>query len=497
MAEKYIMALDQGTTSSRTVIFDVNGQPVVSAQKEFPASFPHDGWVEHDPYDIIGTQVETIGEAMFKGGVKPGELAAIGITNQRETTLVWDRHTGIPVYNAIVWQCRRTAEMCEELRQRGLEPYIRENTGLLPDAYFSGCKIKWILKNVKGAAERAANGELLFGTVDSFLIWHLSGKKVHATDFTNASRTMLFNIKSMQWDQYLLNELRIPESILPEVKSSCGQFGITDHPVFSGCKIPIAGVAGDQQAALFGQGCITPGALKNTYGTGCFLLMHTGNTPTISQHGLLTTLTADSTAEKPAYALEGSVFTGGSVIQWLRDGLKIINSSAETAVLATSVKDSGGVYLVPAFTGLGAPYWDMYARGAIFGLTRATTREHLVRAALESIACQSFDVMDSMQADSGIKISHLRVDGGACANDFLMQFQADIADCEVHRPGMIESTAFGAAALAGIAVGIWTDCTAACKNLSLDKIFVPGIDADKRNIILKKWHEAVKRTINQ
>jgi glycerol kinase len=497
MDQKYIMALDQGTTSSRTVIFDEKGRIVASAQKEFPQYFPQDGWVEQDPFDIIGTQFETIGEAMFKGGIQPQEIAAVGITNQRETTLVWDRHTGMPVYNAIVWQCRRTAEICEDLKKRGLEPYIRENTGLLPDAYFSGCKIKWILDNVPGVAERATNGDLLFGTVDTYLIWHLTGKEVHATDYTNASRTMLFNIKTLQWDQYLLDEIGIPNSMLPEVRPSSGFFGNIKHPIFAGNEIPITGVAGDQQAALFGHGCVIPGSLKNTYGTGCFLLMHTGNSPTISEHGLLTTLTADTAPNQPQYALEGSVFTAGSVIQWLRDGLKIIDSSAETDALARKVENSGGVYLVPAFTGLGAPYWDMYARGAIFGLTRAATREHIVRAALESIAFQSHDVMTAMQSDCRIKISHLRVDGGACANDFLMQFQADIADCEVRRPAMIESTAYGAAALAGISIGIWQDCADACENLKLDKTFFPNIDEDERFERLAKWHDAVNRTTKE
>lgn len=496
MEKRYIMALDQGTTSSRTVIFDHNGNVVTTAQKEFSQHFPKDGWVEHDPFDILGSQLETIGEAMLQSGITPQQLAAVGITNQRETTLVWDRHTGMPVCRAIVWQCRRTAEMCEELKARGLEPYIRENTGLLLDAYFSGCKLRWILENVPGVRTRAENGDLLFGTVDSFLIWKLTDGAVHATDYTNASRTMLFNIKTMEWDEYLLKELDIPSSMLPEVKPSSSIFGYIKSPLFIDSEVPIAGVAGDQQSALFGQGCAGPGSLKNTYGTGCFLLMHTGDKAKPSENGLLTTLTADSTSDKPQFALEGSVFTGGAVIQWLRDGLKIIGGSAETCAMAQSVPDSGGVYLVPAFNGLGAPYWDMYARGAMFGITRATTREHLVRAALESIAFQSCDVMSAMQSDSGIEISRLRVDGGASGNDFLMQFQADISSCEVERPASIETTAFGAASLAGIAVGFWKNSAEAAASFSIEKTFSPEINKAERDRRLKKWRQAVAKTIS-
>ena len=496
MEKRYIMALDQGTTSSRTVIFDHDGNVVTSAQKEFTQYFPHDGWVEHDPFDILGSQLETIGEAMMQTGITPQEIAAVGITNQRETTLVWDRHTGMPVCRAIVWQCRRTAKMCEELKARGLAAYIRENTGLLLDAYFSGTKLRWILENVPGVRQRAENGDLLFGTVDTFLIWKLTGGTVHATDYTNASRTMLFNIKTQEWDRHILEELKIPASMLPEVKPSSSIFGYIDSPLFVDAEVPIAGVAGDQQSALFGNGCVTPGALKNTYGTGCFLLMHTGDQFDLSKNGLLTTLTADSTTGSPRYALEGSVFIGGAVVQWLRDGLKIIGTPAETCAMAQSVQDSGGVYLVPAFNGLGAPYWNMYARGAMYGLTRGTTREHLVRAALESIAFQSNDVMGAMKSDSGIEISRLRVDGGASANDFLLQFQADISGCGIERPVSIETTAFGAASLAGIAVGYWQDAAEAAASFSIERTFSPVINEEERSERLKKWHQAVEKTIS-
>lgn len=455
MTKQYVLALDQGTTSSRAILFDREANIAAVAAREFRQVYPRAGWVEHDPLEIWESQHEVIGEVLFKNNISADEIAAIGITNQRETTVVWDRHTGMPVYNAIVWQCRRTAALCDELRTRGLEHYVRENTGLLLDAYFSGTKLKWILDNVEGAAGKAAAGDLLFGTVDTWLTWKLTGGKVHVTDYTNASRTMLFNIRTLQWDEKLLGELNIPASVLPQVVPSSGEVGRADCEYLSGANILIAGIAGDQQSALFGQGGISEGDMKNTYGTGCFLLMNTGSRLVCSQNGLISTLSAQTLPGKPAYALEGSVFIGGAVVQWLRDELGFIKDSGDIRKLAAEVSDSGGVYVVPAFAGLGAPYWDMYARGMIIGLTRGTGRAHIARAAVESIAWQSKDLIEAMKADSHRDITHLRVDGGAAVDELMLQFQADITGIEVERPACMETTALGAAYLAGLAVGFW------------------------------------------
>lgn len=492
--KKYVMALDQGTTSSRCIIFDKAGQVKSMAQKEFTQIYPNPGWVEHDPMEIWSTQFSVAAEAMAKLGIDAGEIAAIGITNQRETTIVWDRNTGQPVYNAIVWQCRRTADMIDELKKKGLEPYIRETTGLIPDAYFSGTKIKWILDNVPGARQEAEKGNLLFGTVDTWLIWNLTRRRTFVTDYTNASRTMIFDIKKLAWDERLLAELDIPSAMLPEVKPSSCIYGYTDKSLF-GEEIPISGAAGDQQAALFGQCCFNKGDVKNTYGTGCFLLMNTGTDAVMSRHGLLTTIAA-CPENKAVYALEGSVFVAGAAVQWLRDELRLIRTAAESEKYANEVQDTNGVYVIPAFTGLGAPYWDQYARGAIVGVTRGCNREHIIRATLESIAYQAYDVIKAMENDLGEQVSSLRVDGGASANNFLMQFQADILDTDVLRPECIETTALGAAYLAGLAVGFWKDKDEIRQNWTLSRTFTPSMDEERRSKLLAGWHKAVGRSFS-
>ncbi|MEF1162500.1 glycerol kinase GlpK, partial [Vibrio parahaemolyticus] len=478
--QKYIVALDQGTTSSRAVILDHNANIVSVAQREFTQIYPQAGWVEHDPMEIWATQSSTLVEALAKSGIRSDQLAAIGITNQRETTIVWNKETGKPVYNAIVWQCRRTADICEDLKSRGLEDYVRDNTGLVLDPYFSGTKVKWILDNVEGAREDAEAGKLLFGTVDTWLVWKMTQGRVHVTDYTNASRTMLFNINDLCWDQKLLDEMGIPASMMPEVKRSSEIYGKTNIGGKGGTRIPIAGIAGDQQAALYGQMCVEAGQAKNTYGTGCFLLMNTGQEKVTSKNGLLTTLACGPKGE-PAYALEGAVFMGGASIQWLRDELKILNGAEDSEYFATKVDTSNGVYVVPAFTGLGAPYWDAYARGTIVGLTRGVNSNHIIRATLEGIAYQTRDVLDAMQADSGIKLANLRVDGGAVANNFLMQFQSDVLNTEVHRPQVTEVTALGAAYLAGLAVGYWNSIDELQDKAVLDRTFEPHDDEEKRN----------------
>ncbi|KQB08511.1 glycerol kinase GlpK [Vibrio metoecus] len=489
--QKYIVALDQGTTSSRAVVLDHDANIVSVSQREFTQIYPEAGWVEHDPLEIYATQSSTLVEALGKAGIRSDQVAAIGITNQRETTVVWNKETGKPVYNAIVWQCRRTAAICEELKARGLERYIRENTGLVLDPYFSGTKIKWILDNVEGAREQAEAGELLFGTVDTWLVWKMTQGRVHVTDYTNASRTMLFNINTLQWDEKILAEFNIPLSMMPEVKKSSEVYGQTNIGGKGGTRIPIAGIAGDQQAALYGQMCVQAGQAKNTYGTGCFLLMNTGQEKVTSNNGLLTTLACGPRGE-PAYALEGAVFMGGASIQWLRDELKLISDARDSEYFATKVDTSNGVYVVPAFTGLGAPYWDAYARGTIVGLTRGVNSNHIIRATLESIAYQTRDVLDAMQADSGIKLSALRVDGGAVANNFLMQFQADVLDTEVHRPKVTEVTALGAAYLAGLAVGFWDGLEELQGKAEIDRSFAPHHDEEKRQRRYKGWKRAVK-----
>ena len=488
---KYIIALDQGTTSSRAVVFDEHANIVASHGIEFRQIYPKPGWVEHDPNDILRSQTDALKAAVEKAGIDIGDILAVGITNQRETTVLWDRTTGEPAANAIVWQCRRTAPIVEQLKAQGFESFIREKTGLVPDAYFSGTKLKWLFDNVEGARERAEKGQLAFGTVDSFLAWHLTGGKAHVTDMTNASRTMLFNIYERKWDAELLKLLGIPESILPEVVPSSKVIGYLDKSIL-GREIPIAALAGDQHAALFGQGCFDEGMCKNTYGTGCFVLMNTGNAPVPSPSGLVTTIgwALDGSV---TYALEGSVFVGGAVIQWLRDELKILTTAAESEEVALSVSDTAGVYLVPAFTGLGAPHWDMYARGSLFGLTRGANRAHIVRAALESIAYQSNDVITAMEKDSGIKMPMLRVDGGASANNFLMQFQSDITGVRVARPRIIESTALGAASLAGLAVGLWNMDELRMIQL-VEREFTPEMSAFEREKRLKGWYKAVERS---
>lgn len=489
--QKYIVALDQGTTSSRAVILDHDANIVSVAQREFTQIYPQAGWVEHDPMEIWATQSSTLVEALAKSGIRSDQLAAIGITNQRETTIVWNKETGKPVYNAIVWQCRRTADICEDLKSRGLEDYVRDNTGLVLDPYFSGTKVKWILDNVEGAREDAEAGKLLFGTVDTWLVWKMTQGRVHVTDYTNASRTMLFNINDLCWDQKLLDEMGIPASMMPEVKRSSEIYGKTNIGGKGGTRIPIAGIAGDQQAALYGQMCVEAGQAKNTYGTGCFLLMNTGQEKVTSKNGLLTTLACGPKGE-PAYALEGAVFMGGASIQWLRDELKILNGAEDSEYFATKVDTSNGVYVVPAFTGLGAPYWDAYARGTIVGLTRGVNSNHIIRAILEGIAYQTRDVLDAMQADSGIKLANLRVDGGAVANNFLMQFQSDVLNTEVHRPQVTEVTALGAAYLAGLAVGYWNSIDELQDKAVLDRTFEPHDDEEKRNRRYKGWKRAVK-----
>lgn len=488
--KKYVMALDQGTTSSRCILFDREGQICSMAQKEFEQSYPKPGWVEHNPMEIWSSQLAVAIEAMAMVGAKPDEISGIGITNQRETTIVWDKKTGQPIYPAIVWQCRRTAPMIDALAEEGFDKVIRERTGLIPDAYFSASKIAWILQNVEGAGERAAKGELLFGTVDTWLIYNLTKGRVHVTDYTNASRTMLFDIHRLAWDKEILSYFGIPASMLPEVKPSSCIYGYTDLTVLGG-EIPIAGAVGDQQAALFGQCCFEPGEAKNTYGTGCFLLMNTGKKAIRSEHGLLTTIAAGRD-ENVDYALEGSVFVAGAAIQWLRDGLKMIESAPQSESLAREVGDTGGVYLVPAFAGMGAPYWNPYARGMMVGLTRGCTKEHFVRATLESIAYQAHDVLKAMEQDAGFERRSLLVDGGASANDFLMQFQADILHTRVCRGGCIETTALGAAYLAGLATGFYRDLEEIRKNRKSGKNFMPVMEEEKRNELLAGWKKAVK-----
>ena len=487
---RYILALDQGTTSSRAVAFDETGRMVGSHGIEFPQHYPHPGWVEHDPKDILDSQIRSLKLTVELCGIDPGDIAAVGITNQRETTLLWDRRTGEPVCNAIVWQCRRTAPIVERLKKDGLGSVITNRTGLIPDAYFSGTKLEWMLENIPGTRERAEKGELCFGTVDSYLTFMLTGKKQHVTDMTNASRTMLFNIFEKKWDEELLRMMDIPENLLPQVVDSSCVVGMLDKSIL-GREIPVAALAGDQHAALFGKGCFTPGLCKNTYGTGCFVLMNTGKTPVRSPSGLLTTV-AWSLDGKTTYALEGSVFVAGAVVQWLRDEMGLIHSAAETGPIAASVPDNAGVYFVPAFTGLGAPHWDMYSRGTIVGLTRGSGRAHIVRAALEAIAYQSADVVQAMQNDSGISMPVMRVDGGASANNFLMQFQSDILGADVVRPAIIESTALGAAMLAGRAVGLWTDGDLAHLQKE-EKRFTPQMEGGARERLLRQWRRAVSR----
>lgn len=489
---KYILSFDQGTTSSRAILFNHQGQIQSLAQKEFTQIFPKPGWVEHDAMEIWSTQIGVASEAISKVNAQSTDIAAIGITNQRETTVVWNKKTGMPIYNAIVWQDRRTADYCDSLKAAGKAAMIQEKTGLVIDAYFSGTKIKWILDNTPGAREMAANGELCFGTIDAWLVWKLTNGRVHVTDATNASRTMLFNIHSLQWDQELLDLLDIPSSILPQVKSSSEVYGTTDQ-LFNHQDIPIAGIAGDQQAALFGQMCTSPGMVKNTYGTGCFMLMHTGEKAVSSKNNLLTTIALQINGHT-YYALEGSVFIGGAVVQWLRDGLQLIRNSSEIEALASQVDTTDGVYLVPAFAGLGAPYWNQHARGTIVGITRGTSSAHIARAALESIAFQSYDLMKAMESDAGIPIAELRVDGGATNNNLLMQFQSDIINTKVVRPTMIETTALGAAYLAGLAVGFWESQEEIATKWAIDKIFEPK--ANNREALIMGWERAIKATNN-
>ena len=486
---KYVMALDSGTTSNRCILFNEKGEMCSVAQKEFTQHFPKPGWVEHEPGEIWSTQLAVAREAMTKIGASAEDIAAIGITNQRETTIVWDKNTGQPVYPAIVWQCRRTSEYCDSLKEKGLTEKFREKTGLVIDAYFSGTKVKWILDHVEGARERAEKGNLLFGTVETWLIWKLTRGAVHVTDYSNASRTMLFNINTLEWDDEILEELGIPKSMLPQARASSEIYGETD-PSFFGGRIPIAGAAGDQQAALFGQACFEQGDAKNTYGTGCFLLMNTGSQPVFSKNGLVTTI-AWGMDGKVTYALEGSIFVAGAALQWLRDELRLIDSAADSEYFAQRVKDTNGCYVVPAFTGLGAPYWDQYARGTIVGLTRGVNKYHIIRATLESLAYQVNDVLEAMKADSGMNLSSLRVDGGASANNFLMQTQADLSNAPVNRPRCVETTAMGAAYLAGLAVGYWKNTEDVKRNWGIDKIFVPVIESEKREKMLEGWKRAV------
>lgn len=488
----YIMALDQGTTSSRCILFNKSGEIVSVAQQEFTQIYPKPGWVEHDPLQIWATQMSVAIAAMGKAGVTSKDIAGIGITNQRETTVVWNRHTGLPVYNAIVWQCRRTSDYIDLLKSKGYDQDILEKTGLIADAYFSGSKIRWILDNVEGAREAAEKGDLLFGTIDTWLIWKLTGGEVFVTDYTNASRTMLYNIHELCWDEEILAVMNIPKCMLPEVKASSYIYGYTQEGILGG-SIPISGIAGDQQAALFGQCCFEAGEAKNTYGTGCFLLMNTGKEAVRSKNGLLTTIAASADGSIQ-YALEGSIFMAGAAIQWLRDEMKLIQSAGETEACAMEVEDSNGVYVVPAFTGLGAPYWDQYARGAVVGLTRGVNRNHFIRATLESLAYQTYDVLKAMEVDSNICLSSLKVDGGACANNFLMQFQSDILNTRVERPECVETTALGAAYLAGIAVGYWQDTDDIKKNWKLERTFESKMDEKKREESISGWHEAVKRS---
>jgi glycerol kinase len=490
MSEKYILAIDQGTTSSRSVLFDSKGQIKGIAQQEFRQIFPQSGWVEHDANEILATQLGTLTRVLQQVGAGAKDIAAIGITNQRETTVIWDRKTGEPIYNAIVWQDKRTAPICEELKKNGLEDHVRKTTGLVIDSYFSATKIKWLLDNVPGAKERAVKGELAFGTIDTWLIYNMTGKKQHVTDYTNASRTMLFDIKALKWDKKMLQELDIPESILPTVQPSASHFG--DFTI-EGKTIPITGVAGDQQAALFGQACFEPGMAKNTYGTGCFMLMNTGDKIQFSKNGLITTI-AWGLNNKVEYALEGSVFIAGAAVQWLRDSLHLIDQSKDSEYFAAKALGSNDVYVVPAFAGLGAPYWDMYARGAIFGLTRDTGKDHIIKATLESLAYQTKDILDAMETDSGIKLGALKVDGGACANNILMQFQADILGTQVERPEVIESTAMGAAYFAGIQAGLWKK-EDIINNRKIQKSFKPQMEESVRKKLYAGWKKAVERSM--
>ena len=488
---KYILSLDQGTTSSRAILFDENQNIVAVSQKEFTQIYPKEGWVEHNPMEIWSSQYAVMMEVVAQSGIRAQDLAAIGITNQRETTIVWDKATGTPIYNAIVWQCRRTADLVDQLVAQGLSDYIKTTTGLLPDAYFSATKIRWILDHVEGAQARAERGELLFGTVDTWLLWKLTGGAVHITDATNASRTMLYDIHKLDWDDTLLKALNIPRAMLPEVRSSSEIYG---HTEILGVQVPIAGIAGDQQAALFGQTCFAPGEAKNTYGTGCFLLMNTGDKPCVSQNGLVTTI-AIGLNGKVQYALEGSVFVGGAVIQWLRDEMRFFNESRDAEYYAQKVKDNGGVYLVPAFTGLGAPNWDMYARGCIVGITRGTRREHIIRAAQESIAYQVADLVRAMENDTGLTLTSLKADGGASRDSFLMQFQADVIGCKVRRPAIRETTALGAAYLAGLAVGVWHSREELSQLWECDIVYEPRMDSAQREELLHGWHKAVQRSL--
>lgn len=492
--EKYILSLDQGTTSSRAILFNKKGEIVQVAQHEFTQIFPNPGWVEHNANEIWGSILAVIASCLAEANVKPEQIAGIGITNQRETAVVWDKKTGSPVYNAIVWQSRQTAEICEDLKANGYNQLFKDKTGLLIDAYFSGTKVKWILDHVEGAREKANRGELLFGTIDTWLIWKLSGGKAHVTDYSNASRTLMFNIHELIWDEELLEILTIPASMLPEVRPSSEIYAETVDYHFFGCNVPISGVAGDQQAALFGQACYEKGMAKNTYGTGCFMLMNTGDKAVKSEHGLLTTI-AWGINGKVEYALEGSIFVAGSAIQWLRDGLRMFKSAAESEKYATSVESTDGVYVVPAFVGLGTPYWDSDVRGSVFGLTRGTTKEHFVRATLESLAYQTKDVLTSMEADSGISLKALRVDGGAVANSFLMQFQSDMLNVPVERPQISETTALGAAYLAGLAVGYWESQEEIASQWNMDHAFMPNMDEERRADLYEGWRKAIKATM--
>ena len=494
MGQKYVMALDAGTTSNRAIIFDVDSKIIGVAQKEFTQHFPQPGWVEHDAEEIWSSMHEVMREALEQSGLVASDIAAIGITNQRETAVIWDRATGRPIYNAIVWQSRQTADICEDLKRQGLVDEFKEKTGLVIDAYFSGTKVKWILDHVEGARARAEKGELAFGTIDTWLLWKLTGGKEHKTDYSNASRTLMFNIKTLEWDEALLKHLTVPKSLLPEVRPSSEVYGHT-IPSIIGASVPVAGMAGDQQSALFGQNCFSPGEAKNTYGTGCFLLMNTGEELCMSKNGLVTTI-AWGLDGKVEYALEGSIFVGGSAIQWLRDGLRLVDSAPDSEWVAKKVPDAGGVYMVPAFVGLGAPYWDMNARGMIIGLTRGTTKAHIVRATLDSLAYQTRDVLGAMEADSGNRLATLKVDGGAVANNLLMQFQADLLGVPVDRPQITETTALGAAYLAGLATGVWASKEELKKSWQLDTRFTPALDKKDADKLYKGWRKAVKHAAN-
>ena len=489
---KYVLALDQGTTSSRAIVFDKQGRMIGKAQQEFEQIYPKAGWVEHRPQDIYGTQIAVMTKAIVEAGIAVEDILSIGITNQRETTFVWDKNTGLPVYNAIVWQCRRTAEYCEQLKDQGWSEKIYAKTGLVLDAYFSATKIKWILDNVEGARERAERGELIFGTVDTFIMWKLSNGRIFATDYTNASRTMLYNIHTLDWDDELLELFGIPRSMLPEVCPSGHNYGCTDE-TFIGREVPICGVVGDQQSALFGHLCVNKGDIKNTYGTGCFLLMNTGDQAVASKNGLVTTLAACVDGQKPQYILEGSVFIGGAINQWLRDEMRMIRNAPETETYAKRVPDTNGVYIVPAFTGLGAPYWDAEARGTVVGITRGTNKDHFVRAALEAIDYQVYDLVNAMKKDSGADITSLRVDGGASANNFMMQFQSDILNAEVVRPQVVEVTALGAAYLAGLMMGYWKDIEDIRANIEIDRVFKPHMTPARRGELIAGWNHAVRQ----